>query len=128
MDKVYSNKDVEKRIYRFWEEKGYFKANPDSSKKSYGILIPPPNVNGPLHLGHAMQHSILDAIARFKRMQGLDVLLLPRVDHAGILFEGTLNKILEKEGLSKQKLGRDAWMKKAWQFKDENYNSFHGTW
>lgn len=128
MDKVYDHKKVEDRIYKFWEQKGYFKANPDSPKAPYGILIPPPNVNGPLHLGHAMQHAIMDAIARFKRMQGFDVLLLPGVDHAGILFEGTLNKILEKEGASKQKLGRDAWMKRAWEFKDENYKAFHDTW
>ncbi len=119
---------TEDEIYKFWEEKGYFKANPGSSKKSYGILIPPPNVNGPLHLGHAMQHAIMDAIARFKRMQGYDVLLLPGVDHAGILFEGTLNKVLEKEGTSKQKLGREIWMKRAWEFKDENYKAFHETW
>lgn len=119
---------MEEEIYKFWEEKGYFKANPDSSKKPYGILIPPPNVNGPLHLGHAMQHAIMDTVARFKRMQGFDVLLLPGVDHAGILFEGTLNKILEKEGTNKQKLGREDWMKRAWKFKDENYKAFHETW
>ncbi|MBI2315175.1 class I tRNA ligase family protein, partial [Candidatus Daviesbacteria bacterium] len=96
--------------------------------KPYSILMPPPNVNGELHLGHAMEHSIMDALARFKRMQGFDVLLLPGVDHAGILFEGTFNKILEKEGLSKYKLGREQWLKRAWQFKEQVYNSFHETW
>src|SRR3990167_10108018 len=90
--------------------------------------MPPPNVTGSLHLGHAMEHSIMDAIARFKRMQGLDVLLLPGVDHAGIQFEGTLNKLLEKEGLSRQKLGREEWLKRAWQFKDEVYSSVSKTW
>ena len=90
--------------------------------------MPPPNLTGDLHLGHAMQHSILDAIARFKRMQGFDVLLQPGVDHASIAFESTFNKILAKEDLSKHKLGYDAWMKRAWQFKDQVYQSFHRQW
>lgn len=119
---------TEEKWYKFWEEKGFFKADPSSSKKPYSILMPPPNLTGELHLGHAMQHSILDAIARFKRMQGLDVLLLPGVDHAGIQFEGTLDRELSKKGLSKRKLGREEWLKKAWEFKDEMYKSFHNTW
>lgn len=122
------NQITEKKWYQFWEEKELFKADPNSSKPSFGLLIPPPNLTGSPHLGHAMQHAILDAIARFKRMQGFDVLLLPGVDHAGIQFEGTLNKLLEKEGLSKQKLGREKWLKRAWQFKDEVYQTFHDTW
>lgn len=119
---------MEDRIYKNWEQKGYFKASPSSKDKPYAILMPPPNLTGELHLGHAMQHSILDAIARFKRMQGFDVLLLPGVDHAGIQFEGTLNRILENEGLSKQKLGREKWLERAWKFKEEVYKSFHDTW
>ena len=118
----------ETSLYDFWVKEGLFKADPDSGKKSYSLLMPPPNVNGELHVGHAMQHSIMDAVARFKRMQGFDVLLLPGVDHAGILFEGTFNKALEKEGLSKRELGRDEWLKRAWKFKEEMYNSFHKTW
>lgn len=128
MDKIYNQSEVEQKWYKFWEENGLFGADPDSSKKPYGLLMPPPNVTGALHLGHAMQHSIMDAIARFKRMQGFDVLLLPGVDHAGIQFEGTLNKLLEKEGLSKQKIGREEWLKRAWQFKDESYTSVSSTW
>jgi len=128
MDKVYNNKDVEEKIYKQWEEKGYFKANSSSKKKSYSLLIPPPNLTGELHLGHAMQHSILDALARYKRFQGFDVLLLPGVDHAGIQFEATLNKLLSKEGLAKEKLGREKWLERAWQFKDEIYKSVHDTW
>ncbi|OGE31291.1 valine--tRNA ligase [Candidatus Daviesbacteria bacterium RIFCSPHIGHO2_02_FULL_36_13] len=118
----------EQKWYQFWEDSGFFKADPSSSKKPYGLLMPPPNVTGALHLGHAMEHSILDAIARFKRMQGFDVLLLPGVDHAGIQFEGTLNKLLEKEGLNKGKLGREEWLKRAWAFKDESYKSVSATW
>ena len=128
MDKNNSYKGIEEKIYKEWEEKGYFKADPNSQKKPFSILMPPPNLTGELHLGHAMQHSILDAVARFKRMQGFNVLLLPGVDHAGILFEGTLNKILAKEELSKRKLGREKWLERAWKFKDEVYKSFHTTW
>ena len=86
MDKNNSYKGIEEKIYKEWEEKGYFKADPNSQKKPFSILMPPPNLTGELHLGHAMQHSVLDAVARFKRMQGFNVLLLPGVDHAGILF------------------------------------------
>lgn len=128
MDKTINQQEIEKKWYKFWEENGFFKADPGLSKKPYGLLMPPPNITGALHLGHAMEHSIMDAIARFKRMQGFDVLLLPGVDHAGIQFEGTLNKLLEKEGLSKQKLGRDAWLKRAWEFKDQSYKSVSETW
>ncbi len=120
--------NTEQKWYKSWEEEGYFKSNPESSKKPYSLLMPPPNLTGDPHMGHAMQHAILDALARFKRMQGYDVLLLPGVDHAGIQFESTLNKKLEKEGLSKRKLGREEWLKKAWEFKDQVYKSFHGTW
>ena len=128
MDKLYDHKTSEEKWLKFWDEKGFFKADPNSPKKPYSLLIPPPNVTGALHLGHAMQHSILDAVARFKRMEGYDVLLLPGVDHAGIQFEGTLNKQLEKEGLSKQKLGREEWLKRAWKFKEDSYNSVSATW
>ena len=82
----------EEEIYKLWEGQGLFSADPTSSKKPYSLLIPPPNLTGELHLGHAMQHSILDAIARFKRRQGFDVLLHPGVDHAGIQFEAAFEK------------------------------------
>ncbi|RJP46864.1 MAG: valine--tRNA ligase [Armatimonadetes bacterium] len=128
MDKVYDQTKVEKRWYDFWEKEGFFRADPNSQKPAYSLLMPPPNVNGELHLGHAMEHSIMDALARFRRMQGYDVLLLPGVDHAGILFEGTFNKILEKEGINRRELGREEWLRRAWQFKDKIYDSFHETW
>ncbi len=128
MEKTYNQTEVEKKWYKFWEENGFFNADPNSAKPPYSLLIPPPNLTGELHLGHAMQHSILDAIARFKRMQGFDVLLLPGVDHAGIQFEAAFEKKLAKEDLSKRKLGREEWLKKAWQFKEEIYNSVSSTW
>ncbi len=128
MSNTQNQTKTEGEWYKFWEKEGLFKADPDSSRKSYSLLMPPPNLTGELHLGHGMEHSIMDAIARYKRMQGFDVLLLPGVDHAGIQFEGTLNKLLSKEGLTREKLGREGWLKRAWQFKDEMYNSFHQTW
>ncbi|OGE31037.1 valine--tRNA ligase [Candidatus Daviesbacteria bacterium RIFCSPHIGHO2_01_FULL_44_29] len=128
MDKQYDSKLAEEKWYKFWEDQQLFDADPDSPKPAYSLLMPPPNLTGNLHLGHAMQHVIMDALARFKRMQGFDVLLLPGVDHAGIQFEGTLEKLLAKENLSKGKLGRDKWLERAWKFKDEIYASFHSTW
>ncbi|PIT89023.1 MAG: valine--tRNA ligase [Candidatus Levybacteria bacterium CG10_big_fil_rev_8_21_14_0_10_36_7] len=115
-------------LYNEWEKEGLFKAKPDSKKEKYSLLMPPPNLTGELHLGHAMQHSILDAIARYKRLKGFDVLLLPGVDHAGIQFEGTFNKKLSKEGLTLQKIGREEWFKRAFVFKEEMYNSARTTW
>jgi valyl-tRNA synthetase len=123
-----TSNQTEQQIYKSWEEKGYFKADPSSDKKPYSLLMPPPNLTGDPHLGHAMQHAILDALARFRRMQGYDVLLLPGVDHAGIQFEGTLTKKLDKEGKNKYHMGREEYLKEAWKFKDEVYQSFHGTW
>lgn len=118
----------EQQMYKSWEEQELFKADPNSSKPAYSLLMPPPNLTGEAHMGHAMQHSILDAVARFKRMQGYDVLLLPGVDHAGIQFESTFNKRLTKMDLSKQKLGREEWLKRAWQFRDDVYASYHNSW
>src|SRR3990167_5640494 len=118
----------EKEIYDFWEKSGFFSAEPKSKRPKYSLLIPPPNLTGELHLGHAMQHSILDAVARFKRLQGFDVLLLPGVDHAGIQFEATFDKYLAKKNFSKQKLGREKWLMEAFKFKDEVYKSVSSTW
>jgi valyl-tRNA synthetase len=128
MDKSNNPKEKEQEIYKNWEDKKYFIANPNSEKQPYSLLMPPPNLTGELHLGHAMQHAVMDSLARYKRLRGFDVLLLPGVDHAGIQFEATLNKILSKEGFTKEKLGREKWMERAWQFKDEVYKSVHNTW
>ena len=87
----------ENDVYNSWLSEKFFSGDPKSKKKPYSLLIPPPNLTGELHLGHAMQHSILDAVARYKRLQGFDVLLLPGVDHAGIQFEATFEKKLQKE-------------------------------
>ncbi len=128
MDKTDNQPKTEEEWYKFWEQKGLFKANPNSKKEAYSLLMPPPNLTGEPHMGHAMQHAILDALARAKRMQGFNVLLLPGVDHAGLQFESTLNKLLSKEGLHKGNISREEWLKRAWQFKDEVYESVHKTW
>lgn len=117
-----------KEIYKFWQKKNYFPFGQKSGKKVYSLLMPPPNLTGELHLGHALQHSIMDAVARYKRLCGFDVLLLPGVDHAGIQFEGTLDKKLSKEGKTKKSLGREKWLSEAWKFKEKIYKSFHETW
>src|SRR5581483_6786905 len=98
------------------------------STQTYSILMPPPNLTGEPHCGHMVQHLIMDALARYKRLNGFNVLFQPGVDHAGIQFEGTLNKILSKEDTTKEKLGREKWLERAWQFKDEIYKSFHLAW
>ncbi len=118
----------EKEIYSFWENEKYFLFDPAADKKVFSLLMPPPNLTGELHLGHALQHSIMDAVARYKRLQGFEVLLLPGVDHAGIQFEGTLDKKLSKENKTKKSLGREKWLSEAWKFKEEIYKSFHNVW
>jgi len=123
-----TDSDFEKQIYTMWNGLGIFDADEKSGKRPYSLLIPPPNLTGELHLGHAMQHSIMDAISRHRRLSGFDVLLLPGVDHAGIQFEASFDKQLARENFSKQKLGRDEWLKRAWKFKEEIYNSVSSTW
>ncbi len=115
-------------IYEFWKRKNLFSFDIATSKKIYSLLMPPPNLTGDLHLGHALQHSIMDAVARYRRLRGYEVLLLPGVDHAGIQFEGTLDKKLSKDGKTKKSLGREKWLEEAWKFKDEIYKSFHDAW
>ena len=127
MESRYSPAELEQKWYQFWEEKGYFKADSNSDKPAFSILMPPPNLTGSLHLGHVMQHAIMDTIARYKRMQGHDVLLQPGVDHAGLQFQGTLDKKLSKEGINPKALSREEYLKHAWQFKDENYASVKET-
>lgn len=128
MEKCYQPKDTEPQLYHFWEQQGLFAAHPRSQKPPYSLLMPPPNLTGQPHIGHAMQHTVLDILARFKRMQGYDVLLLPGVDHAGIQFQATLERTLSKEGLKRATLTREQFLKRAWQFKEEVYNAYHDVW
>lgn len=127
MESRYSPAELEQKWYKIWEESGYFLADPTSEKPPYSILMPPPNLTGSLHLGHVMQHAIMDAVARYKRMQGFDVLLQPGVDHAGLQFQGVLDKKLSKEGTNPKSLSREEYLEQAWKFKDENYASVKET-
>lgn len=117
MDKVYNPKSFEDRLYKEWEEGGYFKAVRDDDKVPFTIVMPPPNITGQLHMGHAMDETLQDSIIRFKRMQGYCALWLPGTDHASIATEVKIVEQMKKEGLSKESLGRDGFLKRAWDWK-----------
>lgn len=127
METRYSPAEIEKKWYAYWEEAGYFAADPESERPAFSILMPPPNLTGSLHLGHVMQHAIMDTVARYKRMRGFDVLLQPGVDHAGLQLQGVLDKKLSKDGINPRALSREEYLAKAWEFKEENYSSVKET-
>ena len=110
----YNPKDFEDKLYEKWEKNGYFKPSMDKTKESYCIMMPPPNVTGKLHMGHALDETIQDILIRFKRMQGYNTLWLPGSDHAAISTEMKVVEKLKKEGKTKQELGRDGFLKEAW--------------
>ncbi len=119
MNKNYNPKDFEERIYKEWEEKKYFEAHPNDKKLPYTIVMPPPNITGQLHIGHALNQTLQDAIIRFKRMQGYEALWLPGTDHASIATEVKIvEKIMAEEGKTKQDLGREEFLKRAWDWKN----------
>ena len=115
--KTYDPKQVEDRIYRQWEEKGYFHAEVDKKKEPFCIVIPPPNITGQLHMGHALDNTWQDIIIRWKRMQGYSALWLPGTDHASIATEVKIVEKLAEEGLTKQDLGREKFLERAWDWK-----------
>ncbi len=117
MDKVYNPKSFEDRLYKEWEEGGCFKAVRDDDKVPFTIVMPPPNITGQLHMGHAMDETLQDSIIRFKRMQGYCALWLPGTDHASIATEVKIVEQMKKEGLSKESLGRDGFLNRAWDWK-----------
>ncbi len=117
--KQYDPKAVEDRLYKTWMEKGYFHAEPDENKKPYSIVMPPPNITGQLHMGHALDNMMQDAIIRFKRMQGYSALWLPGTDHASIATEVKIVDALAKEGIKKEDLGREKFLERAWQWKEQ---------
>jgi len=117
--KAYNPKAVEDRIYNFWESKGYFHAKPDPSKKPYCIVIPPPNVTGILHMGHALNNTLQDIIIRYKRMKGFETLWMPGTDHAGIATQNVVEKELAKEGKTRYDIGREDFIKRLWKWKQE---------
>ncbi|MEO0265210.1 MAG: class I tRNA ligase family protein, partial [candidate division WOR-3 bacterium] len=115
----YNPSEVEDKIYSFWIEKGYFKADPGSQKPKYSIMIPPPNITGVLTLGHVLNNTIQDVMIRFKRMQGYDTLWQPGIDHAGIATQNVVEKALAKEGKTRFDLGREEFVKKVWEWKKQ---------
>ena len=119
MEKVYDPHDFEDRLYRDWEEHGYFTAVRDDNKVPFTIMMPPPNITGQLHMGHALDNTLQDAITRFKRMQGYCALWLPGTDHASIATEVKIVEEMAKEGLTKEGVGREEFLKRAWAWKEK---------
>ena len=118
--KTYNPKDFEDRIYEMWETKGAFRAEPDKDKKPFTIVMPPPNITGQLHMGHALDQTLQDVLTRWKRMQGYSALWMPGTDHASIATEvKVVGKIRAEEGLEKEDLGREEFLKRAWAWKEE---------
>ena len=120
LEKIYNPRDVEARLYKEWEDKGYFHAEVDEKKKAFSIVMPPPNVTGQLHLGHALDCTLQDVLTRTKRMQGYSALWLPGTDHAGIATQIKVEAALrEEEGLTRHDLGRDKFLERVWDWKNK---------
>ena len=119
MNKTYEPKDFEQRIYDNWVSKKYFSASPNKSKKPFTVVMPPPNITGQLHIGHALDCTMQDALIRYKRMQGYEAFWLPGTDHASIATEVKIVEKLQKEGITKQQLGREGFLKKAFEWKNQ---------
>ncbi|MEG2634712.1 MAG: valine--tRNA ligase, partial [Oscillospiraceae bacterium] len=117
LEKQYDPKKVEDRIYQQWIDGGYFHAEPDKNKKPYTIVIPPPNITGQLHMGHALDETLQDILIRARRMQGYCTLWLPGTDHASIATEAKIVEAMKEEGLTKDDIGRDAFLERAWEWK-----------
>ena len=117
--KTYDPKGIEDRLYKKWEDNGYFHAEADRSKKPFTIVMPPPNITGQLHMGHALDNTMQDILIRFKRMQGYNALWQPGTDHASIATEVKVIQSLKEQGIDKNDLGREGFLKKAWEWKEE---------
>lgn len=117
--KVYEPSEVEDRTYRFWMEGGYFHAKREEGKKTYTIVIPPPNITGQLHMGHALDNTLQDILIRWRRMQGYDTLWIPGTDHASIATEAKIVAAMREEGLTKESLGREDFLERAWAWKEK---------
>ncbi len=117
LEKVYNPKEIEQSTYDFWLGGGYFTAKIDEKKQPYTIVIPPPNITGQLHMGHALDNTLQDILIRFKRMQGYSALWLPGTDHASIATEAKIVEAMKKEGITKEDIGRDGFLERAWEWK-----------
>ena len=127
LDTKYNHLEVEKGKYQTWKEKGYFTSG-DLSKKPYAIVIPPPNVTGKLHLGHAWNTTLQDILIRYKRMDGYDALWLPGMDHAGIATQAKVDAKLREEGINPRSMDREAWLEHAWKWKKDYAENIHEQW
>ncbi|MDX9732238.1 MAG: valine--tRNA ligase [Bdellovibrionales bacterium] len=121
----YNPQDVEKRTYDWWEKSGFFKAADQSKKPPFSIILPPPNVTGQLHMGHALDHTIQDLLIRWKRMSGYNALWLPGTDHAGIATQSVVERELKKEGKTRREMGREAFLEKVWEWKHQYGNRIY---
>ncbi len=119
LGKTYEPKEFEEKIYNNWLEKRYFEANADSKKAPFTIMMPPPNITGVLHMGHGMDNTLQDIIVRYKRMQGFETLWVPGIDHASIATEAKIVEQMRKEGISKEDIGRDGFLERAWAWKEK---------
>ena len=120
LPKTYDPKSVEDKLYKFWVDSGFFHAEVNPDKKPYTIVIPPPNVTGQLHMGHAFDETLQDILIRTKRMQGYEALWMPGTDHAGIATQIKVEENLRKEeGLTRYDLGREEFLKRVWAWKDK---------
>ncbi|MFP4389966.1 MAG: class I tRNA ligase family protein, partial [Desulfococcaceae bacterium] len=117
--KGYEPGDVETRWYDFWIEKGLFHADESGDKPAYSIVIPPPNVTGVLHMGHALNNTLQDALCRYKRLRGFRVLWMPGTDHAGIATQNVVERQLAKEGTDRHALGREKFIERVWEWRKE---------
>ena len=118
-EKVYDPTRVEEKWYTFWLEKGYFRADSSSPKRPFSIVIPPPNITGSLHMGHALNNTLQDILVRFQRMKGYNCLWMPGTDHAGIATQNVVERELAKEGLDRHQLGREEFIKRIWKWKEK---------
>ena len=120
LSKQYDPRETEEKWYKIWEDSNLFSAKIPSQKKPYCIVIPPPNVTGILHMGHALNNTIQDILIRYHRMKGFNSLWMPGTDHAGIATQNVVERSLAKEGLKRQDLGVDKFISKVWEWKERN--------
>lgn len=123
LEKTYDPKGIEKRLYEKWMKKGYFHAEVDKSRKPFTIVMPPPNITGKLHMGHAFDNTLQDILIRYKRMQGYNALWVPGTDHASISTEVKVTNQLKEEGIDKKELGREGFLKRTWEWREEYGNT-----
>ncbi len=119
LEKTYAPQQIEERLYQKWQDKKYFAAKVNPDKKPFTIVMPPPNITGQLHMGHALDNTLQDILIRYKRMQGYEALWQPGTDHASIATEVKIIEKLKEEGIEKEDLGREGFLKRAWEWKEE---------